>query len=214
MQSLNMSHACVLTRRAAELELGLDSHACCGMSMACAWWRRPSSLPELLLAEHMEPAWLAPRERGTTSATTSKLHSMASLVRCWRLPDGLLLLLLRSCCCCCCWRLLVGRELGQKGGEGWSAAVAVLQACTSGAAAKQSDMVPSGMQGCSARPLWGRMYAYEGVSRVVGGHFQKKAPARPSYLSENFVDSLDMRAVIGMLAGALVGEHEKSEEMF
>jgi hypothetical protein len=104
-----MRAVCVLTRRAAELELGLDSSARCGTSMALWWWR-PSSLPALLLAEHMEPAWLAPRDRGTTSATTSKLHSMASLLRSWKLVEGLLLLAPRSCCCCCCWRLLCALE--------------------------------------------------------------------------------------------------------
>lgn len=154
---------CVLTRRAAELELGLDPRACCGTSMACAWWwwRRPSSLPALLLAEHMEPAWLAPRERGTTSATTSKLHSMASLVRCGRLLDGLpLLLLLRSCCCCCCWRLLAGSELTRTGGEGWSAAVAVgagvhkLRSCQTERCGAQWDAI---MQRAPAVGLHGRV---------------------------------------------------------
>jgi hypothetical protein len=61
-------------------------------------------------------------------------------------------------------------------------------------------------QWSSARLLSGTFHVYEGVFGVGGGHFSTSASARPSYLSESLVDSLDMRAVIGMVQGGLVAE--------
>lgn len=85
---------CRLTKRAAELTLGLDSTAgFCSVTLIGA---APSALPALLLPEHMEPV-LLPGETGSTSATTSKLveHSMGSqpLLRVSRLE----VVLLRCC---------------------------------------------------------------------------------------------------------------------